>query len=259
MKRWEICKFDVVISTLNSERTIKACLDACMHEIPVNQIIVIDGGSTDATLEILKEFPKIICHVKPNLNLGQSRAFGFSLVKTKWFVQLDSDIILKEGWFKTMSGDMKRADVIEGSRINHYAIPHPNVKRALFGGMLIRTETIKNLKLDCLILEDELTRRIVTKRGYRWLKNGCLLADHYSNPERYKGTKYQLVVKGMHYPSDCILEMGKVDRISGFTFFHALKRFSRFYGSLLKFFLINFVETLRTSFLYLKGYLKCRN
>ena len=249
-------KLDVVISTLNSGRTIKRCLESILSEIPINRIIVIDGRSTDETLKILKKFPKVVCHVRPDLNLGESRAFGFSLVKTKWFAQIDSDIILRKGWFNRMIQDIDKGDVIEGSRINHYAFPVPIRERGLFGAVLIKTKAVENLQLDCLLLEDELTRRIITKRGFKWFKNGCLSADHYSNPQRYRNTEFKIYLKPLHFPSICLTEMGRIDRISNYGLFLVLKRFLRFYASFLKFSMISFVDTVRTSFLYLKGYMK---
>jgi glycosyltransferase involved in cell wall biosynthesis len=258
---------DVVLSTLNCENKLVDCIESVLREVPVNKIIVVDGGSTDGTLEIIKKYPQVDLYIRPDLNLGQSRAFSFEKVTTEWFVQVDSDIVLRPGWFQAMLLDQDKGDIIEGGRINHSQTPDPDPaqgyvgmkkyqSRAYFSNNLIRTKAVEGLKLDCLHLEDELTRRYIEQRGFKWYKNCRLLADHYSNPIRYKGVKRPVVY--MAYPDWVYTEKGQVDALSGITWAGAIKKIclttlNRFYTALKV-----FGNPPRENLVYLRGYIKGR-
>ena len=47
---------DVVLLTKNSEKVLEACLASVYANVPVNQLIVVDGYSTDRTLEVLNRY-----------------------------------------------------------------------------------------------------------------------------------------------------------------------------------------------------------
>lgn len=256
-KNIELDKFDVVICTLQSEKTIQQCIESVLREIPVNKIVVVDGKSTDGTLDILKQFPKVDLYIKPDLNLGQSRAFGFSKVATDWFVLIDSDIVLQKGWFSEMVKDIEKGDIIEGGTIDHWAIPFLNTNhpgRAYFFNNLIKTEAVRGVELNCRHMEEELTRRYAESRGYFLYKNGCLLSDHYSNSVRYQGEQYRATITRKSTPDWTYIDYGRIDWLGGVTLFAALVYF------LLTFFLnifkgINYtLNEEKKNILYLKGY-----
>ena len=53
-------KIDVVILTKNSlEPCLKDCLDSVYANIPVNRLLVVDGGSTDGTLNLVQEYSRV--------------------------------------------------------------------------------------------------------------------------------------------------------------------------------------------------------
>ena len=116
----KIDEIDVTICTLQSSHKLKECLDSILREIPIHKIIVVDGGSTDGTFEILKEYPQVELYIRPDLNLGQSRELSFSKVTTEWFVEIDSDVVLQKGWFREMVKDFKRSPPVlkmEGQKV----------------------------------------------------------------------------------------------------------------------------------------------
>ncbi len=51
-------KVDVVILTKNSARLLEECLTSVYKEIPICHLIVVDGFSTDETLEIVGRFER---------------------------------------------------------------------------------------------------------------------------------------------------------------------------------------------------------
>jgi glycosyltransferase involved in cell wall biosynthesis len=51
-------KLSVIIPTVNEELTIRKTLDALSRLVNVDEIIVVDGGSDDETIEIVENYPQ---------------------------------------------------------------------------------------------------------------------------------------------------------------------------------------------------------
>jgi glycosyltransferase involved in cell wall biosynthesis len=99
----DIGKVDVVVLTKNSEEQLERSLRAVYRNVPVNRLIIVDGYSTDRTLEIVKKFEKKhhnILLIQDKGWRGQARQIGIEHVKTKWFIFVDSDAELCNGWFE---------------------------------------------------------------------------------------------------------------------------------------------------------------
>jgi len=96
-------KVDVVICTWNSNKPwFKRCLYSIKREIPICHLIVVDRFSKDGTQETIRRlFPEAII-IESDLNLGRARAEAIKYVDTEWFVFVDDDIELFNGWYKTI-------------------------------------------------------------------------------------------------------------------------------------------------------------
>ena len=95
---------DVVMITKNSDFMLKRCIESIYANLPVENLIIVDGFSTDKTLSIinkLNEKFKTIKVVSLKGSRALARQIGIRNVKTKWFMFVDSDIILSKNWFKT--------------------------------------------------------------------------------------------------------------------------------------------------------------
>lgn len=94
----------IVILTKNSSRTIKQCLQSCLSSTynPL-EIIIVDGGSVDNTLtiikEILKNFPYKILYDEGK-GLGYARDIGWRAANGKYILMLDSDVILPNNFLE---------------------------------------------------------------------------------------------------------------------------------------------------------------
>lgn len=214
--------YDVVLCTLNSEHRLRECLDAVVREIPVHRIILVDGGSTDSTLEIARQYPLVDVHVRPDLNLGEARQFSFERVATEWFVQVDSDVVLKPGWFGLASKWIGKADAIEFGVHEHYVIPIPppghaktdayQRSRAYLFNVIMRKDAVHGVRLTTHFIDDEWIRRQIERDGRVWLKTGECLADHLSNPVRYgRGGSPVLVMKATPFPDGYYEDLGRMD------------------------------------------------
>lgn len=83
----------ILIATLNSERTLRLVLNSIKAQTyPKNLIetLIVDGGSTDSTLEIAKEYR---CRVISNPRVGPAHAkyLGYLNTTSKYLVFLDHD------------------------------------------------------------------------------------------------------------------------------------------------------------------------
>ena len=74
----------VIIPVKNGMSTLKSCLDGLFSQtlIDLTEIIIIDSGSTDGTLDLLKEYPLTIHSIDPkDFNHGDTRNLGVKLAK----------------------------------------------------------------------------------------------------------------------------------------------------------------------------------
>jgi glycosyltransferase involved in cell wall biosynthesis len=93
---------DVIILTKNSERLLRECIDSVYRNVPVNNLIVVDGYSDDSTTQIVKEFQQKhgnVIFVRDKGTRGSARQRAMNEVKSDWFMFVDSDVILAENWF----------------------------------------------------------------------------------------------------------------------------------------------------------------
>lgn len=94
---------DVALLTLNSERKLRECLDGIYQNVPVKRLIVVDGYSSDQTIPILEEYNKRYGNVEivqEKGTRGSARQTAIEMVKTEWFMFVDSDVVLSKNWFK---------------------------------------------------------------------------------------------------------------------------------------------------------------
>ena len=74
---------------LNEEETLKRCLDS-IHE-HVDEIIIVDTGSTDNTLSIAKEYTPHIYQYKWQHHFGDARNYALDKATKDWVLQMDAD------------------------------------------------------------------------------------------------------------------------------------------------------------------------
>lgn len=90
-------KVSVIVPAYNSEQELKACLDSLVEQTEKDiEIIVIDDGSTDKSIEIEEEYknnyPNIrVYRNKENLGQSETRNRGIQLAEGDYIAFLDSD------------------------------------------------------------------------------------------------------------------------------------------------------------------------
>lgn len=89
----------VVIPTLNAEATLPRCLASLVTGAVdgiVREVIVADGGSSDATARIVDQAGAR--WLSSERGRGQQVASGLALARSDWFLVLHADTVLESGW-----------------------------------------------------------------------------------------------------------------------------------------------------------------
>lgn len=75
---------------------IERCLKSVCHV--VNEIIVVDTGSTDETIDICKKYEATILPFEWKEHFAEARNFGVNQAKSDWILWLDADEELEDGY-----------------------------------------------------------------------------------------------------------------------------------------------------------------
>ncbi|MFK7745492.1 MAG: TIGR04283 family arsenosugar biosynthesis glycosyltransferase [Roseobacter sp.] len=89
----------VIVPTLNAQEHLGACLGALMPGVEaglIRELIVSDGGSSDATVEIAKAWGAELVKGRPSR--GAQLARGCSIAKGRWLLVIHADTILTPEW-----------------------------------------------------------------------------------------------------------------------------------------------------------------
>ncbi len=100
-------KVSVIIPVYNTEEYLRECLDSVIKQTLKDiEIICVDDGSTDNSLEILKEYaekdPRFTVLAQQNLFAGAARNAGLAVARGKYVNFLDSDDFVAEDMFRSM-------------------------------------------------------------------------------------------------------------------------------------------------------------
>jgi len=105
-------RVSVIIPALNEARHIAATLRA-VGQSPAHEVIVVDGGSTDTTVQRTQEAGATVLASKPGrarqLNAGAARAGGASLLF------LHADTLLPRGWAEALVRTLRASGVVAGA------------------------------------------------------------------------------------------------------------------------------------------------
>ena len=106
----------ILILTFNAWKYTAQCIGSIKAhtEIPY-KILVIDNGSTDETVERLREDDSIY-HIENTCNLGFARGYniGLECVDTPYFVISNSDVVVTRNWLKRMLEHLRDDDSLVG-------------------------------------------------------------------------------------------------------------------------------------------------
>lgn len=91
-----------IIITLNEEKNIARCLDAITW---IDEIIVLDSGSTDNTVEIVRKYTDKVYH-QDWLGFGPQKNKALSYVTSDWVLWLDADEVVTPELSKSIQSEI---------------------------------------------------------------------------------------------------------------------------------------------------------
>lgn len=108
----------VTILTKNNAKTLPKTLD-CLKSF--SEVIVLDSGSTDETLEIAKNYPNVSIHTSPFMGFGPMHNYATKLATHDWILSLDSDEVLTDELLKEIHAlDLDPEKIYSMQRHNFY-------------------------------------------------------------------------------------------------------------------------------------------
>jgi GT2 family glycosyltransferase len=113
----------IIIVTYNHHKYLEKCVSSIRKQNYPHEIIVVDNGSTDGTINYIKEtFPDIKIIVSPaNRGYGAGNNLGFKYTNGRYIVILNPDVIVEQSWLENLIAPLKRQDnVITTSKILMY-------------------------------------------------------------------------------------------------------------------------------------------
>jgi len=117
-------KVSIIIPVYNVQRTIKKAIDSALNQdFPKKdfEVIVVNDGSTDKTLEILKKYKKkikLICQKNQGAIKAANR--GFKAAQGKYIIKLDADDYFGKDILKKMSASLEENPQINFVYCNYY-------------------------------------------------------------------------------------------------------------------------------------------
>ena len=105
----------VVVCTYNRKNLLSACLNSIYAQENANfEVIVVDGGSTDGTEELCKEFPEIRFIVESRFGLAYARNKGAELALGSIVAYTDDDCIVDKRWLRHLIAGFQFSENIMG-------------------------------------------------------------------------------------------------------------------------------------------------
>ncbi len=189
---------DVIIPLINTNELWEKDLCSFYREIPINRLLIGDGGCTDNSIEIARKFPRsVIVDQSDYHSQGYCIKELMAQVETKWFIYLHADVYLPGGWYDEMKKHQGEYDWFECYRrmtiLYEYLEEAQNkAERPFSGSQMGRTEAFKNIlpKIDDDYLqrnEDIIFGELIKAEGFKYGRVSNTF--HYHQLMNKKGEK----------------------------------------------------------------------
>jgi glycosyltransferase involved in cell wall biosynthesis len=212
--------FDVVMLTKNSMPYLKESIPSVYRSIPVNRLLLVDGGSTDGGIEYARSFPRVEV-IADTGTRATARQRGIEAVETEWHVHVDSDVILSDNWMQKMRKNLDAStvgavwgvtypvgktytDILRAlAMLYRTSMMEIQIRQAryLLHDTVIRTSAVKGISIppDYHVQEDQFIGDHIVSKGYRWLKVAEPFCYHKLAGRSELGFKKEAILSGYMY------------------------------------------------------------
>lgn len=137
VREQNLLNISVTVLTKNSEKYLKEVLDSLKD---FDEVLIIDSGSSDNTLQIASDYPNTRCHVTDFPGFGPQHNRAVDMAKHDWILSIDSDeVVTSELVQEFKSETLEEGTVYSFPRKNFYNGRwirwcgwHPDVQYRLF-------------------------------------------------------------------------------------------------------------------------------
>ena len=113
-------KYSIIVPVFNRPDEVDELLESLTHQSEKDfEVVIVEDGSQTPCEEVCKRYEHMMdihYYYKENSGPGQSRNYGAERAKGEYLLILDSDVVLPEGYLKTVSDELSRepADAFGG-------------------------------------------------------------------------------------------------------------------------------------------------
>ena len=109
-------KVSLISTVLNSAEHGGAFLESIRAQTrPPDEIVIVDGGSTDGTVELLRDEEGVTLIEEPGANIAQGRNVAISAATHDVIAVSDADCVLAPEWLERLLESLEDADVAMGA------------------------------------------------------------------------------------------------------------------------------------------------
>ena len=150
--------FSIIVPTFNVAATLATCLESVVSQSHSNfEVVVVDGGSTDATLDIAKSFTprlgtRLIVHSGPDQGVYDAMNRGVGMATGEWVFFLGADDTLYD------------ADTL--ARVSAFLSEHER-SDLVYGDVIMRSNSSRQagaFDLDRLVFEENICHQAIFYR-----------------------------------------------------------------------------------------------
>ena len=151
-------EISIIIPTYNEEEDISKCIGSLKNQSFKDfEIIIVDDGSTDKTIEIAKK-NKIKVLKQNHSGPGLARNLGVKNAEGEIIILVDADMTFEKDYLKNLIQPItedKKGDIIGTTHELEIVKNTDNVWSALWGKVRVSKETAKNVKIFRAIRKDK--------------------------------------------------------------------------------------------------------
>jgi len=189
---------DVIIPLINTNELWRKNLYSFYREIPMRRLLIGDGGCTDDSIDVVRQFPRVeIIDQSKHYSQGYCIAELIRRVASEWFVYLHADVYLPPGWYDIMRKHRQQYDWFECYRkltvlMEFWQEAANTAERAFSGSQMGRTDAFRGIvdRIQDDFLqrnEDIILAELIAAQGLRYGR----IADtfHYHQMMNKRGEK----------------------------------------------------------------------
>lgn len=144
-----VTKVSVIIPTYNEEEDIEQCIKS-LHEQTHAQkeIIVVDDGSTDKTLERVKKYPEIKVLEQQHCGPGAARNLGANKARGEILIFIDADMTFDKKYIENLIKPIVGNNDVVGATHDYEVVNNvDNVWSRCWGRIRVSKENAKDVKI----------------------------------------------------------------------------------------------------------------